>query len=62
LEAVFNHDRDAVYQAALLDPHTSAELSIDDTRKMCDEMIKAHEMESFFKKGKAFGLPKMWHA
>jgi len=25
-------------------------------------MIKAHEMESFFKKGKAFRMPKMWHA
>ena len=41
LEAVFHRARDAVYQAALLDPHTSAELSIDDTRKMCDEMLKA---------------------
>ncbi len=28
--------------AALLDPHTSAELSIDDIRKLCDELIEAH--------------------
>ncbi len=62
LEAVFNHSKDSVYQAAMLDPHTSAELSLDDIRKMCDEMIKAHEMESFFKKGKAFRIPKMWNA
>jgi alpha-galactosidase len=62
LEAVFNRSRDSVYQAAMLDPHTSAELSLDDIRKMCDEMIKAHEMESFFKKGKAFRMPKMWNA
>ena len=26
----------------MLDPHTSAELSIDDTRKLCDDLIKAH--------------------
>ncbi len=62
LEAVFNHSKDSVYQAAMLDPHTSAELSLDDIRKMCDEMIKAHGMGSFFKKGKAFAMPKMWAA
>ena len=62
LEAVFNRDRDAVYQAALLDPHTSTELSIDDTRKLCDELIAAHGMEGYFKKGKAFRMPRMWHA
>lgn len=28
--------------AAMLDPHTAAELSIDDIVKMCDEMIDAH--------------------
>jgi alpha-galactosidase len=25
-----------------MDPHTAAELSIDDIIKMCDEMIEAH--------------------
>lgn len=34
--------REAVYHAALLDPHTSAELSIDDIRSLCDELIEAH--------------------
>jgi hypothetical protein len=29
---------------------------------MCDEMIAAHEMGSFFKKGKAFRMPRMWDA
>ncbi len=42
LEAYFNNSKDALYQAALLDPHTAAELNIEDIRKMCDEMIKAH--------------------
>ena len=35
---------------------------LDDIRKMCDELIRAHEMESFFKKGRAFRLPRMWNA
>ena len=26
----------------MLDPHTAAELSIDDIVKMCDELIDAH--------------------
>ena len=34
--------KEAIYQAAMLDPHTAAELSIDDIVKMCDELIEAH--------------------
>ena len=34
--------REAVYQAAMLDPHTAAQLSLDDIVKMCDELIDAH--------------------
>jgi len=26
----------------MMDPHTSSELSIDDIKAMCDEMIEAH--------------------
>ena len=33
---------DRIYQAAMLDPHTAAELSIDDIVKMCDNLIAAH--------------------
>ena len=33
---------DCIYQAAMLDPHTAAELSIDDIVKMCDDLIAAH--------------------
>ena len=29
-------------------------------RNLCDDLIKAHEMGSYFKKGKAFAIPKMW--
>jgi alpha-galactosidase len=42
VEAAATRKREVVYQAALLDPHTSAELSIDDTVALCDELIKAH--------------------
>ncbi len=34
--------KEYIYMAALLDPHTSSELSIDDTRALCDELIEAH--------------------
>jgi alpha-galactosidase len=60
LEAVLHRDRDAVYHAAYLDPHTAAELPLDQIRKMCDDLIAAHEMADYFKKGKGFRVPKMW--
>ncbi len=42
VEAALTRKKDAVYQAALLDPHTSANLSIDETVRLCDELIEAH--------------------
>ena len=42
IEAAVTKSREKIYQAAMLDPHTAAELSIDDIIKMCDEMIEAH--------------------
>lgn len=42
IEAALTLNRDKIYQAALLDPHTSSELSIDDTVAMCDALIEAH--------------------
>ncbi|MCM2674650.1 alpha-glucosidase/alpha-galactosidase [Alkalicoccobacillus plakortidis] len=42
IEAAVTKKRDYIYQAALLDPHTKAELSIDDIVSMCDELIEAH--------------------
>lgn len=42
IEAALTRKRERIYQAAMLDPHTSAELSIDDIVKMCDELIAAH--------------------
>jgi len=42
IEAARTKNRDTIYQAAMLDPHTGAQLSIDDIVKMCDELIDAH--------------------
>lgn len=42
IEAAHTHDRSYIYQAAMLDPHTSAELNIADIKSMVDEMIAAH--------------------
>lgn len=42
IEAAVTKERQYIYQAAMLDPHTASELSIDDIIKMCDELIDAH--------------------
>ena len=42
IEAVVTQRRDAIYQAAMLDPHTAAELSLDQIRDLCDDLIDAH--------------------
>lgn len=42
IEAALTKKKENIYQAAMLDPHTASELSIDDIVKMCDELIDAH--------------------
>lgn len=42
LQAACSKRKEDVYRAALLDPHTSAELSIDDIVAMCDALFEAH--------------------
>ena len=42
IEAAVTRDRKKIYQAAMLDPHTAAELNIHDIISMCDELIAAH--------------------
>ena len=34
--------KEYIYMAAMLDPHTTSELSIDDIRSLCDDLIEAH--------------------
>jgi alpha-galactosidase len=42
IEAAITRKKEYIYQAAMLDPHTAAELSMDDIVSLCDEMIEAH--------------------
>ena len=42
IEAAVTLKKDHLYQAAMLDPHTAAELSIDDIRAMVDDLLDAH--------------------
>jgi alpha-galactosidase len=42
VEAVLSGRRDHVYHAAMLDPHTAAELDLDQIRSLVDELIVAH--------------------
>ena len=42
VEAVLTRKREYIYHAALLDPHTAAELSVDEIRALVDDLIEAH--------------------
>jgi len=42
IEAAVTLKKENIYYAAMLDPHTSAELSIDDIKSLCDDLIEAH--------------------
>jgi alpha-galactosidase len=42
VEAALTGRRDAVYQAAMLDPHTGAELSMDEIKSLVDDLLDAH--------------------
>ena len=47
IEAAVKRKKEHIYQAAMLDPHTAAELSIDDIVSMCDDLIEAHSKCGF---------------
>lgn len=42
IEAAVTRKKEHIYQAAMLDPHCSSELSIDDIVRLCDDLIEAH--------------------
>ncbi len=42
IEAARTRKKEYIYQAAMMDPHTAAELDIDSIKKMVDELIEAH--------------------
>lgn len=43
IEAARQKKKELVYMAAYLDPHTAAELSMDDIKSMCDDLFAAHK-------------------
>ena len=42
IEAAVTGKRETLYQAAMMEPHTAAELSTDEIVSLCDELIEAH--------------------
>lgn len=42
IEAAIKLKKEHIYHAAMLDPHTAAELSLDDIVALCDDLIEAH--------------------
>ena len=42
IEAAHTGSREALYQAAMMEPHTAAELSTDEIVALCNELIEAH--------------------
>ena len=47
IEAAHTGKRDLIYQAAMMDPHTGAQLSTDEIVAMCDDLIAAHTAAGF---------------
>ena len=42
VEALITGNREHIYHAAMLDPHTAAELDLDQIWSMVDELLVAH--------------------
>ncbi|WP_042171262.1 alpha-glucosidase/alpha-galactosidase [Paenibacillus gorillae] len=42
IEAAITGKKEHIYHAAMFDPHTAAELSLDDIVSLCDDLIEAH--------------------
>ena len=47
IEASYTMDKQKIYQAAMMDPHTGAELSTDEIVALCDELFEAHEKAGY---------------
>ena len=43
IQAARERRKDLVYMAAYMDPHTAAELSMDDIKALCDDLFEAHK-------------------
>ena len=47
IEAAHTMDKKKIYQAAMMDPHTAAQLSTDEIVALCDELFEAHEKAGY---------------
>ncbi len=47
IEAAHTMDKQKIYQAAMMDPHTAAQLSTDEIVALCDELFEAHEKAGY---------------
>ena len=47
IEAAHTMDKQKIYQAAMMDPHTGAELSTDEIVALCDELFEEHEKAGY---------------
>ena len=47
VEAALTKQREYIYQAVMMDPHTSTTLTLDKIWAMCDEMIEAHQKDGY---------------
>lgn len=50
VEAALTKQRKYIYQAVMIDPHTSATLTLDKIWAMCDELIEAHQKDGYMGK------------
>jgi alpha-galactosidase len=57
VEAALTGDRDHVYHAAMLDPHTAAELPLSEIRDLVDALLEAHELSLQPAGGRRGGAP-----
>lgn len=47
IEAAHEMSKEKIYQAAMMDPHTGAQLSTDEIVALCDELFEAHEKAGY---------------
>ena len=47
IEAAAECNKQKIYQAAMMDPHTGAQLSTDEIVALCDELFEAHEKAGY---------------
>ena len=47
IEAAHTMKKETIYQAAMMDPHTGAQLSTDEIVALCDELFEAHEKAGY---------------